>query len=86
MTPSAATTGIIEQHPSRQLGLLDVGSEAALAALAGTSLIPALHTVALVRLRGNPETRTYGARRRAEGKGPREIRGAALSRPWCRSE
>jgi hypothetical protein len=42
--------------------------------------------VALVRLRGNPETRTYGARRRAEGKGPREIRGAALSRPWCRSE
>ena len=86
MTPSAASTGIIEQHPSRQLGLLDVRSEAALAALAGTSLIPTLHTVALVRLRGNPETRTYGARRRAEGKGPREIRGAALSRPSCRSE
>ncbi len=34
----------------------------------------ALHTVALVRLRDDPETRVYAARRRAEGKSPREIR------------
>jgi transposase len=70
-------------------------SEAAFAALAGASPIPAssgqvirhrlnrggdcqlnraLHTVALVRLRDDPATRAYAARRRAEGKGPREIR------------
>jgi transposase len=34
----------------------------------------ALHTVALVRLRDDPQTRAYAARRRAEGKSPREIR------------
>jgi transposase len=34
----------------------------------------ALHTVALVRLRDDPATRAYAARRRAEGKSPREIR------------
>jgi transposase len=34
----------------------------------------ALHTVALVRLRDDPETRAYSARRRAEGKSVREIR------------
>jgi transposase len=70
-------------------------SEAAFAALAGVSPIPAssgqvtrhrlnrggdrrlnraLHTVALVRLRDDPQTRAYAARRRAEGKSPREIR------------
>ena len=70
-------------------------SEAAFAALAGVSPIPAssgqvtrhrlnrggdrqlnraLHTVALVRLRDDPETRAYAARRRTEGKSPREIR------------
>jgi transposase len=70
-------------------------SEAAFAALAGVSLIPAssglvtrhrlnrggdrrlnraLHTVALVRLRDDPATRIYAARRRAEGKSPPEIR------------
>jgi transposase len=70
-------------------------SEAAFAALAGASPIPAssgqvtrhrlnrggdrqlnraLHTVALVRLRDDPATRAYAARRRAEGKSPREIR------------
>ena len=70
-------------------------SEAAFAALAGVSPIPAssgqvtrhrlnrggdrrlnraLHTVALVRLRDDPTTRAYAARRRAEGKSPREIR------------
>jgi transposase len=70
-------------------------SEAAFAALAGVSPIPAssgqvtrhrlnrggdrrlnraLHTVALVRLRDDPTTRVYAARRRAEGKSPREIR------------
>jgi transposase len=70
-------------------------SEAAFAALAGVSPIPAssgqvirhrlnrggdrrlnraLHTVALVRLRDDPVTRVYAARRRAEGKSPREIR------------
>jgi transposase len=30
--------------------------------------------VALVRLRDDPTTRAYAARRRAEGKSPREIR------------
>jgi transposase len=71
-----------------------VRSEAAFAALAGASPIPAssgqvirhrlnrggdrqlnpaLHTVALVRLR-DPATRAYAVRRRAEGKSPREIR------------
>jgi transposase len=70
-------------------------SEAAFAALAGVSPIPAssgqvtrhrlnrggdrqlnraLHTIALVRLRDDPETHAYAARRRAEGKSPREIR------------
>jgi transposase len=34
----------------------------------------ALHTVALVRLRDDPTTRAYAARRRAEGKNSREIR------------
>jgi transposase len=34
----------------------------------------ALHTVALVRLRDDPATRAEAARRRAEGKSPREIR------------
>ena len=70
-------------------------SEAAFAALAGVSPIPAssgqvtrhrlnrggdrrlnraLHAIALVRLRDDPETRAYARRRRAEGKSPREIR------------
>jgi transposase len=70
-------------------------SEAAFAALAGVSPIPAssgqvtrhrlnrggdrrlnraLHTVALVRLRDDPATQAYAARRRAEGKSSREIR------------
>jgi transposase len=70
-------------------------SEAAFAALAGVSPIPAssgqvtryrlnrggdrqlnraLHTIALVRLRDDPATRAYAARRTAEGKSPREIR------------
>jgi transposase len=34
----------------------------------------ALHTVALVRLRDDPTTRAYAARRRGDGKSPREIR------------
>jgi hypothetical protein len=33
----------------------------------------AARTVALVRLRDDPTTRAYAARRRAEGKSPREI-------------
>jgi transposase len=70
-------------------------SEAAFAALAGVSPIPAssgqvtryrlnrggdrqlnraLHTITLARLRDDPETRAYAARRTAEGKSPREIR------------
>jgi transposase len=70
-------------------------SEAAFAALAGASPIPAssgqvtrhrlnrggdrqlnraLHTVAVVRLRDDPATRAYAARRRADGKSQREIR------------
>jgi transposase len=34
----------------------------------------ALHVIALVRLRDDPDTRAYAARRRAEGKSPRDIR------------
>jgi transposase len=34
----------------------------------------ALHTVALVRLRDDPQPRAYAARRRADGKSGREIR------------
>jgi transposase len=34
----------------------------------------ALHTVALVRLQDDPATRSYAARRRAEGKTDRQIR------------
>jgi transposase len=34
----------------------------------------ALHTVAVVRLRDDPATRAYAARRRAEGKSPRDVR------------
>ena len=70
-------------------------SEAAFAALAGTSPIPAssgqvtrhrlnrsgdrqlnraLHTVVVARLRDDPATRAYAARRRAEGKSVRDIR------------
>jgi transposase len=76
-------------------GRLRSEAEAAFAALAGVSPIPAssgqvirhrlnrggdrqlnraLHTVALVRLRDDPETRFYAARRLAEGKSSREIR------------
>ena len=70
-------------------------SEAAFAALAGTSPIPAssgtvtrhrlnrggdrqlnqaLHTIALVRLRDDLETRAYATRRTTEGKSPRDIK------------
>jgi transposase len=86
---SAAQVLVSWSHPGR------VRSEAAFAALAGVSPIPAssgqvirhrlnrggdrqlnraLHTVALVRLRDDPLTRAYAARRRAEGKSGREIR------------
>ena len=34
----------------------------------------ALHTIALVRLRSDPETRAYATRRTAEGKSPRDIK------------
>jgi transposase len=34
----------------------------------------ALHTIVLARLRDDPATRAYAARRRAEGKSVREIR------------
>jgi transposase len=34
----------------------------------------ALHTIVLARLRDDPETRRYAARRRAEGKSARDIR------------
>jgi transposase len=70
-------------------------SEAAFAALAGASPIPAcsgqvvrhrlnrsgdrqlnqaLHTIALVRLRDDPQTRAYAARRTAEGKSSRDVK------------
>jgi transposase len=39
----------------------------------------ALHTIVLARLRDDAQTRAYAARRRAEGKSPRDIR-------RCRSE
>ncbi len=86
---SAAQVLVSWSHAGR------VRSEAAFAALAGASPIPAssgqvtrhrlnrggdrrlnraLHTVALVRLRDDPRTRAYAARRRAEGKSGREIR------------
>jgi transposase len=32
------------------------------------------HTIALVRLRDDPETRAYATRRTAEGKNPRDIK------------
>jgi transposase len=34
----------------------------------------ALHTIAVTRLRCDPETRAYANRRKAEGKTPRDIR------------
>jgi transposase len=34
----------------------------------------ALHTIALVRLRGDLETRAYATRRTAEGKSPRDVK------------
>jgi hypothetical protein len=34
----------------------------------------ALHTIVAVRLRDDPDTRAYAARRRAEGKSMRDIR------------
>ncbi len=70
-------------------------SEAAFAALAGVSPIPAssgqvtrhrlnrsgdrqlnraLHTIVVARLRDDPATRAYAARRRGEGKSVRDIR------------
>ncbi len=70
-------------------------SEAAFAALAGVSPIPAssgqvtrhrprpirdrqrnraLHIIVVARLRDDPDTRAYAARRAAQGKSPREIR------------
>ena len=36
----------------------------------------ALHTIVLARLRDDPETRAYAARRSSQGKSTREIR-------WC---
>jgi hypothetical protein len=33
-----------------------------------------LHTIVLARLRDDPQTRAYAARRRREGKSPRDIR------------
>ena len=85
---STAQVLVSWSHPGR------VRSEAAFAALAGVSPIPAsgqvtrhrlnrggdrqlnraLHTVALVRLRDDPRTLSYAARRRADGKSGREIR------------
>jgi transposase len=76
-------------HPGR------IRSEAAFAALAGSSPIPAssgqtiryrlnrggdrqlnraLHAIVLSRLAHHPETKTYAAKRTAEGKTPREIK------------
>ena len=38
------------------------------------ALNTAIHTIALTRMRSDPATRAYVARRRAQGKSPREIR------------
>ena len=86
---SAAQAIVSFSHPGR------CRSEAAYAALGGTSPLPAssgqtvrhrlnrggdralnraIHAIALVRMRSCPRTRTYVARRTAEGKTPREIR------------
>jgi transposase len=86
---TAAQVVISFSHPGR------IRSDAAFAALAGTSPLPAssgqtvrhrlnrngdralnraLHTIALTRMAHCPRTRAYTARRRAEGKTPREIR------------
>jgi transposase len=77
-------------------------SEAAFAALAGTSPIPAssgqvirhrlnrsgdrqlnraLHTIVLARLRDDPDTRAYAARRTAEGKTLGRSGGASSASP-----
>jgi transposase len=61
----AGTILLAWSHPGR------VRSEAAFAALAGTSPIPA--TIVLVRMRHHPATRDYVARRRAEGRTTKEI-------------
>jgi transposase len=86
---SAAQAIVSFSHPGR------CRNEAAFAALAGTSPLPAssgrtvrhrlnrggdralnraVHTIALTRIRSCPRTRTYVARRTAEGKSCREIR------------
>ena len=86
---TAAQVIVSFSHPGR------VRSEAAFAALAGASPLPAssgqtlrhrlnrggdralnraLHTIALTRMANCPRTRAYVARRRADGKNPREIR------------
>jgi transposase len=86
---SAAQAIVSFSHPGR------CRNEAAFAALAGTSPLPAssgrsvrhrlnhggdralnraLHTIVMTRARCCPTTRTYIARRTAEGKTPREIR------------
>jgi transposase len=88
---SAAQAIVSYSHPGR------VRNDAAFAALAGTSPLPAssgrtvrhrlnrggdralnraVHTIALTRMRSCERTRTYIARRTAEGKTPREIRRA----------
>jgi Transposase IS116/IS110/IS902 family len=51
----------------------------------------ALHTIVLARLRDDPQTRAYAARRATEGKSPREIRRCLIGRvlplrpAWSRS-
>ena len=52
-------------------------SEAAFAALAGDDQLDspeALHTIVVARLRDDPASRAYAARRTSEGKSTREIR------------
>jgi transposase len=40
----------------------------------GPATSRALHTIVLARLRDDPETRAYAARRRSEGKSARDVR------------
>jgi transposase len=60
VNPVPASSGQVTRHPLNRSG--------------DRQLNRALHTIVLARLRDDPDTRAYAARRRAEGKSAREIR------------
>jgi hypothetical protein len=55
-------------------GVLGAGHQASAEPVGDRQLNRALHTVVVARLRDDPATRAYAARRRAEGKSSRDIR------------